>query len=43
MILGERDDVALLGMITLEQLGFVLSPFDRSIRPMQAVPLAAVA
>jgi predicted aspartyl protease len=43
VILGEPDDLALLGMITLEQLGFVFNPFDRSIRPMQTVLLAAVA
>lgn len=34
VILGEPGDVALLGVITLEVLGFVLNPFDRSIRPM---------
>ncbi len=43
VVLGEAGDLALLGMITLEQLGFVLNPFDRSIRPMQSVLLAAVA
>ncbi len=42
VILGEPGDLALLGMITLEQLGFVFNPFDRSIRPMETVLLATV-
>lgn len=39
VILGEPQDVALLGVITLEVLGFVLNPFDRSIKPMRALLL----
>lgn len=40
VILGEPDDVALLGVLTLEVLGFVLNPFDRSVRPMRALLLS---
>src|SRR5439155_4317586 len=29
VVLGERDDSALLGVVTLEELGFVLNPFTR--------------
>lgn len=35
VILGERRDAALLGTVTLESLGLVLNPFDRSLRPMR--------
>jgi len=31
--LGERGDEALLGVVTLEVLGFVLNPFSRTIQP----------
>lgn len=34
VILGEPRDVALLGTVTLEELGLVLNPFDRTLRPM---------
>ena len=36
VILGESRDGALLGVVTLEELGLVLNPFDRSLQPMQA-------
>ena len=37
VVLGEEgDDEALLGAITLENLGFVLDPFRRTLRLMQA-------
>lgn len=39
VILGEPGDVALLGVYTLEGLGLVFNPFDRSLRPMSAAPL----
>ena len=32
VILGEPGDVALLGAVTLEELGLVFYPFDRSLR-----------
>lgn len=35
VILGEEDDVALLGAVTLESLALVLNPFDRSLHPMR--------
>jgi hypothetical protein len=35
VILGEPGDEALLGAITLEILGFVLNPFNRSLQPMR--------
>lgn len=33
VILGAGDDEALLGVVTLEVLGFILDPFNRTIRP----------
>jgi len=33
VILGEPGDEALLGVVTLEILGFVLNPFSRTIQP----------
>lgn len=36
VILGEEDDEALLGVISLEQMGFVLDPFKRKLLPMRA-------
>lgn len=39
VILGEPGDVALLGVVTLEDLGLVFNPFDRSLRPMTSAPL----
>ena len=33
VILGESDDEALLGVVTLEILGFVLNPFNRTLQP----------
>jgi predicted aspartyl protease len=41
VILGEPGDVALLGVVTLENLGLVFNPFDRSLRPMLEAPLMA--
>jgi len=32
-ILGEAGDEALLGVVTLEILGFVLNPFNRTLQP----------
>ena len=42
VILGERRDVALLGTLTLEALGLVLHPFERTLRPMRMMLAAAV-
>jgi predicted aspartyl protease len=33
VILGERGDEALLGVITLEEMGLILNPFQRSLQP----------
>ena len=35
VILGEKDDQALLGVVTLEILGLVFNPFDRTLNPMR--------
>jgi predicted aspartyl protease len=35
VILGERGDEALLGVVTLEILGLVLNPFTRELQPMK--------
>lgn len=36
VILGEANDEALLGVVTLEELALVLNPFERTLQPMQA-------
>jgi hypothetical protein len=33
VILGEAGDEALLGVVTLEIMGFVLNPFNRTLQP----------
>ncbi len=35
VILGEPGDEALLGSVTLENLGLVLNPFTRTLHPMR--------
>lgn len=35
VILGEPNDEALLGAVTLEILGLVLNPFNRTLQPMR--------
>jgi len=35
VILGEKEDEALLGVVTLEIMGLVLNPFNRSLHPMR--------
>ncbi|MEM3547366.1 MAG: aspartyl protease family protein [Candidatus Bathyarchaeia archaeon] len=35
VILGEADDQALLGVVTLEILGLVFNPFKRTLQPMR--------
>ncbi len=39
VILGEPGDEALLGVITLEILGLVLNPFNRTLQPQRAMLL----
>jgi clan AA aspartic protease len=41
VILGQRRDTALLGALTLEALGLVLNPFERTLRPMRMMLAAA--
>ena len=41
VILGEPGDEALLGAVTLEILGLVLNPFNRTLQPMRMI-LAAL-
>ena len=35
VILGEKGDEPLLGVVTLEILGLVFNPFDRTLNPMR--------
>ena len=35
VILGHADDEPLLGVVTLEILGLVLNPFNRTLQPMR--------
>jgi predicted aspartyl protease len=35
VVLGEADDQALLGVVTLEILGLILNPFKRTLQPMR--------
>ena len=35
VVLGEEGDEPMLGVVTLEQLGLVLNPFNRSLHPMR--------
>ena len=35
VILGQAGDEALLGVVTLENLGLVLNPFNRTLQPMR--------
>lgn len=41
VILGARKDSTLLGALTLESLGLVLNPFERTLRPMRMMLAAA--
>jgi predicted aspartyl protease len=36
VVLGRADDEALLGTLTLESMGLVLDPFNRTLRPLRA-------
>ena len=37
VILGELEDEALLGVVTLEILGLVFNPFSRTLQPMSVM------
>jgi hypothetical protein len=43
VILGERNDMALLGAVTLESLGLVLNPLERTLAPMSRLLLCMTA
>ena len=37
VILGEKDDAPLMGVVTLETLGLVLNPFKRTLQDMKSM------
>ncbi len=37
VVLGQKGDEALLGVVTLEILGLVFNPFDRTLGPMRTL------
>jgi predicted aspartyl protease len=37
VVLGETEDEALLGAVTLETLGLVLNPLSRTLQPMRMI------
>ena len=41
VVLGKRGDEALLGVVTLEELGLILNPFDRTLQPAQMTLMRA--
>jgi hypothetical protein len=45
VIFGEPGDVLILGVVTLEELGLILDPMRREIRPMPLtlMPLRPIA
>ena len=42
VVLGEASDEALLGVITLEILGLMLNPFNRTLQPMRMMLASAL-
>lgn len=42
VVLGETEDQALLGAVTLETLGLVLNPLNRTLQPMRMVLAGSV-
>ncbi|MGH9800754.1 MAG: retroviral-like aspartic protease family protein [Blastocatellia bacterium] len=42
VILGEKGDEPLLGVVTLEIFGLVLNPFQRKLQPMRGTLASAV-
>lgn len=43
VVLGEPGDVALLGVVTLEEFGLVLNPFTRTLQPARMLLMALTA
>jgi len=35
VVIGQKDDSALLGVVTLEGMGLMVDPFKRKLRPMR--------
>lgn len=35
VVIGEKDDSALIGVVTLENMGLMVDPFKRKLRPMR--------
>ncbi|KKQ84430.1 MAG: hypothetical protein UT08_C0018G0036 [Candidatus Woesebacteria bacterium GW2011_GWB1_38_8] len=35
VVIGQKDDSPLLGVITLEGMGLMVDPFSRKLRPMR--------
>ena len=35
VVIGERDDSPLIGVVTLEGMGLMVDPFKRKLRPMR--------
>lgn len=35
VVIGEKDDSPLIGVITLENMGLMVDPFKRTLRPMR--------
>lgn len=42
VVLGKKGDEPLLGAVTLEIMGLVLNPFNRTLRPMRAMLAGSV-
>ena len=42
VVLGKPGDEGLLGVVTLEILGLVLNPFNRSLQPMRAMLMSSI-
>ena len=42
VILGEERDAALLGVVTLEELGLIFNPFERTLEPAQMMLMSAM-
>ena len=42
VILGEERDAALLGVVTLEELGLIFNPFEPTLEPAQMMLMSAM-
>jgi clan AA aspartic protease len=39
VVIGEKGDSALLGVVTLENMGLIVDPFNRELRPMKLMQM----